>query len=78
MGYFAADFNGALLGLPGPRTQVARITRKVKAGSVRAKFTGRIRKKAFKPGRYRATVTVTDAAGNRSVARTAAFTVVSR
>ncbi len=59
-------------------TDVARISRRVKAGSVTVKFTGRISRKALKPGRHRGSVTVTDAAGNRSAARTASFTVVPR
>jgi hypothetical protein len=34
------------------------------------RFTGRIGKRALRPGRYRAVITATDAAGNRGAART--------
>ncbi|MEA2386966.1 MAG: hypothetical protein QOJ22_1140, partial [Thermoleophilaceae bacterium] len=40
------------------------------------KFSGRIGKKALKPGSYRAKVTATDVAGNRSAQKTVTFTVV--
>ena len=41
-------------------------------------FTGRIGKKALKPASYRAVMTATDAAGNKSNARAIAFKVVRR
>jgi len=40
-------------------------------------FSGRIGRKALKPGRYRATLRATDAAGNRSTAKRLRFTVVA-
>ena len=40
-------------------------------------FSGRIGRKALKPGRYRATLRATDAAGNRSSAKRLRFTVVA-
>lgn len=39
-------------------------------------FTGRIGRKALKPGSYRATVTAKDAAGNASKPSTTNFTIV--
>lgn len=62
-----------------------RCTRYVKAGSFahqsvlgvnRKKFSGRIGRGKLKPGRYRATLTATDAAGNRSRAKRLTFKVV--
>ena len=41
-------------------------------------FSGRIGKKALKPGNYRASIVATDAAKNASPARTVAFTVVKK
>jgi virginiamycin B lyase len=40
-------------------------------------FTGRIGRRALKPGSYRATVTAKDAAGNKSKTSTAGFTIVA-
>jgi hypothetical protein len=47
-----------------------------KAGAVSVKFSGRIGKRALKPGRYRATITATDAAGNVSKPRSVSFRIV--
>lgn len=48
------------------------------AGTVHAVFRGRLATgKALKPGRYRVTIVATDAAGNRSAARTATLTVLA-
>ena len=47
-----------------------------RSGANSAKFSGRLGKRALRPGRYRAVITATDAAGNRSAARTARFRVV--
>ncbi len=41
-------------------------------------FSGRIGRRALAPGAYRATITATDPAGNRSKAKRATFTIVSR
>jgi DNA-binding beta-propeller fold protein YncE len=46
------------------------------AGRSTIKFSGRIGRRALKAGRYRATLTATDSAGNRSKARRATFSVV--
>jgi hypothetical protein len=47
-----------------------------RAGLNSVVFSGRVGKKALKPGSYRANVTATDAAGNRSKQKTVTFTVV--
>jgi hypothetical protein len=41
-------------------------------------FSGRIGRKALKPGAYRAALTAVDAAGNRSAAKTIAFKIVKK
>jgi DNA-binding beta-propeller fold protein YncE len=45
-------------------------------GSSAIPFSGRVGKRALKPGAYRATIVATDAAGNRSTPSSAAFTVL--
>jgi hypothetical protein len=60
---------------------VARVTltrTKTGQGANRVKFSGRTSKGKLKPGRYRATLRATDAAGNRSKTRSLSFTVVRR
>jgi hypothetical protein len=52
--------------------------RNLPAGRTNVKFSGRIGKKALKPGRYRALITATDAAGNRSKPKQLKFRVVRR
>jgi phage protein D len=49
-----------------------------RAGRNRVGFTGRVRGRALRPGRYRATVQAIDAAGNRSTPRSVDFVVVRR
>jgi hypothetical protein len=48
------------------------------AGQNSTPFSGRIGRRALKPGRYRARLAATDAAGNRSAERRVAFRVVRR
>jgi DNA-binding beta-propeller fold protein YncE len=48
------------------------------AGRNTISFSGRIGRRALKPGRYRATIRAMDPAGNRSKARRASFTIVRR
>ena len=48
------------------------------AGANALPFSGRIGRKALKPGSYRAVLVAVDAAGNRSAAKTIAFKVVKR
>lgn len=53
------------------------LTRKnLKAGQNTTPFSGRIGKRKLRLGRYRATVTATDRAGNRSKAKTVSFRIV--
>jgi hypothetical protein len=49
-----------------------------KPGSNSRAFSGKLGRTKLKPGRYRATIVATDAAGNKSTPRTAQFTVVRR
>jgi Tol biopolymer transport system component len=48
------------------------------AGLNRIAYSGRVGRTKLRPGTYRATLTATDAAGNRSRARTVSFRVVKR
>ena len=48
------------------------------AGANRKRFSGRIGKRPLRPGRYRATLVATDAAGNRSKPKRLTFRVVRR
>jgi len=50
--------------------------RKLAAGKRSVKFSGRIGRKALKPGRYRATLTATDSGGKRGKPAKLAFRVV--
>ena len=52
--------------------------RNLKAGSRRVRFSGRIGRVALKVSRYRATISATDPAGNRSRSRRVTFRVVRR
>jgi hypothetical protein len=52
------------------------LTRAGAAGANSVKFTGRIGRRALKPGSYRVSITATDAAGNRSKPKTLSFRVV--
>jgi Tol biopolymer transport system component len=51
---------------------------KTAAGRNRVRFTGRVGKRKLRPGRYRATLTATDAAVNTSRPRTISFTMLRR
>jgi hypothetical protein len=53
-----------------------KLTRTGKKGANTIKFSGRIGRKALSRGRYRAVITATDAAGNRSAARSVNFRLV--
>jgi hypothetical protein len=60
-------------------TAVGKLSRAgTRAGTNRVAFTGRIGRKALRPGRYRATVTAADRAGNVSAPRTIRFRIVRR
>jgi PKD domain-containing protein len=54
------------------------LTRQAPAGARRLGFSGRLGRKALRPGRYRVTVVAIDAAGNRSRSRSTRFTLVRR
>jgi hypothetical protein len=54
---------------------VATLTRSGRAGVNLTRFTGRIGKRALRPGRYRARITAIDTAGNRSAPRTTRFRI---
>lgn len=54
------------------------LRRRVAAGSRVVRFTGRLGRRALRPGRYRLTVTLTDAAGSRSAPRSVAFRILPR
>jgi hypothetical protein len=56
--------------------QARRFAKVSKAGANTKKFSGRIGERALKPGRYRATLVATDAAGNRSKAKRLTFKVL--
>jgi hypothetical protein len=59
------------------RVAAGQLSRAV-AGSLTFAFTGRLGTKALKPGRYAMRATATDAAGNGSAAKSAAFRIVKR
>ena len=60
-----------------PRLRAAgRLTRRIAAGTGRVRFSGRIGRRALRPGSYRLRLTAVDAAGNRSAARLLRFRVV--
>jgi hypothetical protein len=70
---------------PTPRLRVAKrctrsrtvgtLTRSATKGANSIRFTGRIGSRTLRPGRYRALITATDTAGNRSTPRPARFRV---
>jgi uncharacterized delta-60 repeat protein len=55
---------------------IVKLTRTSSAGGNRVAFSGRVGRHALRPGRYRATLTATDASGNHSKARAVAFRIV--
>jgi hypothetical protein len=55
---------------------VGRLAAKATRGVNRIRFSGRIRGRALRPGRYRAVIRATDAAKNRSAPRRARFRIV--
>ena len=59
-------------------TRVGTFAESGAAGANRNPFSGRIGKKRLRPGRYRATLVATDAAGNASAPRQVAFKVILR
>jgi len=53
------------------------LTRSARAGTNTVRFSGRIRRRALRPGHYQAVFTATDSAGT-SPPKTLRFTIVSR
>jgi hypothetical protein len=65
--------------LPAKGTKfLTRLTRRARAGARSLAFSGRVKGRTLRPGSYRVIVRATDAAGNRSAARTVRFKVVGR
>ncbi|HEX4673452.1 MAG TPA: hypothetical protein VH279_14345, partial [Solirubrobacteraceae bacterium] len=62
----------------GSKRAAGTLTRRAKSGNSAIAFSGRIGAKALKAGRYRAVITATDAAGNRSPAKSVSFRIVKR
>jgi hypothetical protein len=60
----------------GAKRASGRLTRAARSGANTLKFSGRIGAKALKAGRYRAVITATDTAGNRSAAHSVGFRVL--
>lgn len=60
------------------RVRGGRFAAKAHAGANRKRFSGRIGRRALKPGRYRASLVATDAAGNHSLPKRLTFRVVRR
>jgi hypothetical protein len=58
------------------RRSAGKLTRHGAAGSNVVRFSGRIGRRALLPGRYRAVVTATDAAGNKSLPRRVRFRII--
>jgi virginiamycin B lyase len=56
--------------------KVGRLTHEASMGQNSRRFSGRLRGKALRPGRYRAVASAVDGAGNRSGPSRASFTVV--
>ena len=54
---------------------VGTLRRSGTGGPNRTRFTGRIGRRALRPGRYRLVITATDAAGNRSAPKTTRFRI---
>ncbi|HZN87612.1 MAG TPA: hypothetical protein VFB44_01420 [Thermoleophilaceae bacterium] len=65
--------------LPGGRHRVVgRLRRNATSGRNSTRFTGKIRARALRPGRYRALIRASDAAGNRSVRKATRFRIAAR
>jgi hypothetical protein len=62
----------------GSRRSAGKLVRSAKAGANVVRFSGRIGSRALSPGRYRAVLVATDAAGNHSAAKRVTFRVVRK
>jgi hypothetical protein len=66
-----------LAGRPARYGRVGTLTRSGAKGLNRIRFTGRIGRRALRPGRHRAVIRALDAAGNRSLPQITTFRVTS-
>jgi hypothetical protein len=66
------------IAIRGAKRATGTLKRASHKGANRIAFSGRIGRRALKPGRYVATITAADASGKRSAPRTLRFTVVKR
>lgn len=57
---------------------IGSLVRSARSGANSTRFTGRLGRRALRPGRYSAVITASDAAGNRSAPRRARFRIVRR
>jgi hypothetical protein len=64
-----------LAGRPARYRTAGTLRRSGVSGLNRTRFTGRIGRRALRPGRYRVVITATDAAGNRSAPKSARFRI---
>ncbi len=64
-----------LAGRPARYRSAGTLRRSGVSGLNRTRFTGRIGRRALRPGRYRVVITATDAAGNRSARKTTRFRI---
>ncbi len=62
----------------GRHRVVGRLRRNATSGRNSTRFTGKIRARALRPGRYRALIRASDAAGNRSVRKATRFRIAAR
>ena len=67
----------ALAGRPTRYRTVGTLSRTGASGANSTKFSGRLRKRALRPGRYRVRITATDTAGNRSARPTTRFRIAA-
>ena len=58
--------------------RAGRFAKQSATGANRHRFSGRIGRRSLRPGKHRATLVATDAAGNRSAPRRLGFTIVKR
>jgi hypothetical protein len=67
----------ALAGRPTRYRTIGTLSRTAASGANSTRFSGRLRKRALRPGRYRVRITATDTAGNRSARRTTRFRIAA-
>jgi hypothetical protein len=67
----------ALAGRPTRYRTIGTLSRTAARGANSTRFSGRLRKRALRPGRYRVRITATDTAGNRSARQTTRFRIAA-